>query len=106
MKRRSFNELRAEIDADPERRARVDEMKHAMRDAVRLARLREAQGVSQESVAGEMHVSQGRISQIEHADDLYVSTLSGYVTALGGRLEIAAVFPDEERIDIALPPAD
>lgn len=103
MKRTSFNELRSEIDANPERRASVDEIKRAMQDAVRLSRLREAQGASQEDVAAELCISQGRVSQIEHAGDLYLSTLSGYVSALGGRLEVAAVFPNEERVIIAFP---
>lgn len=95
MKRRSFSELRAEIDADPERRARVDEMKHAMRDAVRLAQLREGHDVSQQEVAGRMGVSQARVSQIEHGKDLYLSTLRNYVAALGGQLRVEAVFGNQ-----------
>ena len=33
---------------------------------------------------------------LERRDDLYLSTLSHYVEALGGRLEVRAVFSDEE----------
>ncbi|HEX5165267.1 MAG TPA: hypothetical protein VFV93_07725 [Thermomicrobiales bacterium] len=46
-------------------------------------------------VAETLEVSQANISRIEHEDDLYLSTLSGYVAALGGRLELRAVFPDQ-----------
>jgi hypothetical protein len=35
------------------------------------------------------------VSQIESRHDIYLSTLSAYVEALGGRLEVNAVFPDE-----------
>jgi hypothetical protein len=36
------------------------------------------------------------VSKIEHRTDIYLSTLAGYVEALGGKLEIRAVFPDRE----------
>ena len=35
------------------------------------------------------------MSRIEHEEDVYLSTLRNYVEALGRRLEIAAVFPDQ-----------
>ncbi len=39
-------------------------------------------------------VTQANISRIEHEEDLYLSTLRSYVEALGGRLEVNAVFAD------------
>jgi hypothetical protein len=36
------------------------------------------------------------VSKIEHRTDIYLSTLAGYVEALGGKLEIRAVFPNRE----------
>ena len=92
---KSFRKLRAAIDADPERRVRVDEYKRAIYDALELAKLREARQVTQAKVAEALDVTQSNISRIEHQDDIYLSTLSGYVTALGGKLEILAVFPDQ-----------
>lgn len=91
----SFRKLREPIEADPTRRAQVGAIVHAMRDALELTRLREARGMTQREVAETLDVSQANISRIEHEDDLYLSTLSGYVAALGGRLELRAVFPDE-----------
>jgi hypothetical protein len=41
-------------------------------------------------------VKQGEVSKIEHRTGLYLSTLVGYIEALGGKLEIRAVFPDRE----------
>ncbi|CCF82780.1 hypothetical protein NITHO_1560008 [Nitrolancea hollandica Lb] len=37
---------------------------------------------------------QANVSRTEHHDDLYLSMLSSYVAALGGHLEVTAVFPD------------
>ncbi|MEO8423723.1 MAG: XRE family transcriptional regulator [Actinomycetota bacterium] len=97
--RKPFTELRQQVDADPVRRARVDEMKHAMRDVVALAELRESRNVTQQVLARHLDVSQANVSRVEHQDDLYLSTLRGYVEALGGHLELRAVF-DEATFDL------
>jgi transcriptional regulator with XRE-family HTH domain len=60
-----------------------------------LAALRSERGVSQRQVAGALGVSQANVSRIEHEEDVYLSTLRRYVAALGGELEVTAVFPDE-----------
>ena len=90
-----FKRLSEPIMADPCERAKVDQLKRATLDAVELTQLREARGKTQREVAETLDVSQANISRIEHEDDLYLSTLSNYVAALGGRLELRAVFPDE-----------
>jgi predicted transcriptional regulator len=92
---KSFRNLSAAIDADPERRARVDEYKRAIYDALELARVREGRKVTQKEMAEALDVTQANITRIEHQDDIYLSTLSGYVQALGGKLEVRAVFPDQ-----------
>ena len=92
---RKYSALRDEIRADPRRRERIKEYKRAMLDALDLAALRESRRVTQQSQAETLNVSQANISRIERQHDLYLSTLSGYVAALGGRLEVNAVFPDE-----------
>jgi transcriptional regulator with XRE-family HTH domain len=73
----------------------------AERDAliaeIALHALREHRGVSQERVAEALHVSRPRVSTIERAgEDLRISTIARYVRALGGRLEVRAVFDDED----------
>jgi hypothetical protein len=92
---KQFKILRDQVVADPERRARVEQHKLAMRDALALAELREGRYATQVQVAGALDVSQANVSRVEHQDDVYVSTLRNYVAALGGRLELRAVFPDE-----------
>ncbi|MEO8292764.1 MAG: XRE family transcriptional regulator [Actinomycetota bacterium] len=78
---------------------RVEDVKHAMRVALALAELREERGLIQQKLADHMRVTQANISRVEHQDDLYLSTLRGYVEALGGRLEIRAVF-DDQAVDL------
>jgi DNA-binding XRE family transcriptional regulator len=91
---KSFKNLSAAIDADPRRRAEVAAHTRAILDGLTLAALRESCGVTQGEVAEALAVSQSNVSRIEHQDDFYLSTLSSYVAALGGRLELTAVFPE------------
>jgi hypothetical protein len=42
------------------------------------------------------------VSRLEHGDDAKLSTLRAYVEALGGRLELVAVFDDDERFPLAV----
>jgi Fe-S cluster biogenesis protein NfuA len=46
-------------------------------------------------------MDQGNISKLEQRTDMYLSTLRSYVEAMGGALEIRAVFPDGDvKIDL------
>jgi len=71
----------------------IEEYKRAIYDALALAKLREASGTTQTQIADAMGVSQANVSRIEAQEDVYVSTLGRYVAAMGGRLELTAVFP-------------
>ena len=93
-KAKPFTELAATIKADPVRRARIATIKRAMDDALALAELRAERGLTQNQVASSLGVTQANISRIEHEEDLYLSTLRGYIAALGAELEVNAVFPD------------
>jgi DNA-binding XRE family transcriptional regulator len=66
-----------------------------MEAELRLAAVRRRRGVSQAAVARALEVSQPNVSRIEQEDDVYLSTLARYIAALGGHLEVRAVFPDE-----------
>ena len=63
----------------------------------RLYELRRAEAVSQAVLAGRLEITQGAVSKFEHADDVRISTLRQYLEALGARLELTAVFDDEDR---------
>ena len=67
-----------------------------------LAAMRERRGVTQATLADALGVTQQRLSQMERQEDLFLSTLASYVAALGGKLEVVAVFPDE-RVDLEVP---
>jgi transcriptional regulator with XRE-family HTH domain len=61
-----------------------------------LDQLRKAQQMTQLRLAEVLGINQGEVSKIEHRSDIRVSTLADYVEAIGGRLEIRAVFKDRE----------
>jgi transcriptional regulator with XRE-family HTH domain len=61
-----------------------------------LDELRRARQMTQAKLAESLGVNQGEVSKIEHRTDLYLSTLTEHVEALGGKLEIRAVFSDRE----------
>lgn len=94
-KTKNFDILRRKVRADPERPHRVDEHKRAILDALALAEAREQRDVRQKDIAKILGVSQANVSRIEREEDVYLSTLRKYVEALGGRLEVSAVFPDK-----------
>ncbi len=94
-KTKSFDILRRKVRADPERAHRVAEHKRAILDALALAEAREQRNVTQKDIAEILGVTQANVSRIEREDDVYLSTLRKYVEALGGRLELTAIFPDK-----------
>ena len=60
-----------------------------------LRQIREARERSQEAVAQKLHIKQAAVSKLERRTDMYLSTLRGYIEAMGGKLEIVARFPDQ-----------
>ncbi|MGE3596971.1 MAG: transcriptional regulator [Dehalococcoidia bacterium] len=96
---KKFRDLVAHIDADPIARAEIEAEKRAMEDIIALAELRERRAATLSADAGAFDNLQPSVvlleSQIDGEGDIYLSTLRYYVEALGGRLEITAVFPDE-----------
>ncbi len=89
---RNFEELRQEMS--PERRARSRRRAEKMLAELRLREVRTAFDVTQEELAARLGVDQANISRLERRRDMRLSTLAGYVQALGGQLEIRAVFPE------------
>jgi DNA-binding XRE family transcriptional regulator len=95
MKTRPWSDIRKQLQVDPERWERIEEEARVLVAVHELAALRERQGHTQVEVADALKVSQARVSKIEHQEDIYLSTLRDYIAALGGRLEVRAIFPDE-----------
>jgi transcriptional regulator with XRE-family HTH domain len=89
---KKFKELTK--DFSPERRDRIEAQKAKLREEMNLAELRQALSLTQNTLAEALGVGQAEISKIENRADVFVSTLRNFLTAMGGELEIRAVFPD------------
>jgi len=59
-----------------------------------LSQLRERRKCTQVALATQLDMRQSTLSAIEHREDIQLSTLRNYITALHGRLELLAAFDD------------
>jgi transcriptional regulator with XRE-family HTH domain len=91
---RRFHELLKALPA--ERQGRIAKRVRESLASMPLEEIRKARRMTQAKLADALGVNQGEVSKIEHRTDIYLSTLAGYVEALGGKLEIRAIFPDRE----------
>ena len=83
----------------PARRKKVEERARALiAEEMSLRDLRKALKQTQVRVAKELGINQENVSRIEKRSDLLISTLSGYVEAMGGTLRLVAEFPDRPPI--------
>src|ERR1035438_8829278 len=80
--------------ASPEKRERIKREAVAELDRVGFASLRKARQQTQVELADKLGIDQANVSAIENRSDLLLSTLAKYVRALGGDVEIRAVFPE------------
>ena len=81
----------------PVRKARVDAAVRRELLTMDLRELRQEAGKTQAEVAEIAEMTQAELSKLERRDDHLLSTLRRYVSALGGELEVVAVF-DNKRI--------
>jgi len=95
---RKFSELREKMS--PAAKQRSDHEFRRMIAEMALNKLRNARNLTQQSLARALNVNQSEISKIENRADVYVSTLASYVEAMGGKLEIRAVFRDGATVKI------
>ena len=85
----------------PERRERVAARVKEELALMPLQQIRNARRMTQTRLAELLEMDQGNISKLEQRTDMYLSTLRSYVEAMGGALEIRAVFPDGDvKIDL------
>jgi hypothetical protein len=74
-------------------------------DRIGFSKLRLARQQTQVALAERLDIPQTAVSRMERRTDLLLSTMRGYVEALGGKLELRVVFPDGEFILDTLGPA-
>jgi len=63
-------------------------------DRLGFAAVRKAREQTQVELAEKLGINQASVSAIENNSDLLLSTLAKYVRALGGELQLQAVFPE------------
>jgi DNA-binding XRE family transcriptional regulator len=95
---RNFKELQEKMDSA----SRADNRQRVRDELQRMAldELRTAKQLTQADMAEILDVPQSSISRIEQRADMYLSTLRNYVHAMGGALQIQAVFPDGRTVVI------
>ena len=87
-----WSELEAKMG--PERVAASRARAKKIIEEMPLQQLRNARQMTQTRLAELLEMDQGNISKLEKRTDMYLSTLRSYIEAMGGSLEIRAVFPD------------
>jgi transcriptional regulator with XRE-family HTH domain len=78
----------------PERRGRIEaEADRLHGEYLTLKDIRKARELTQAQLAETLGVRQATVAQLEKRSDLLLSTLRGYVEAMGGRLRLMVEFP-------------
>ena len=63
--------------------------------------MRYAHKLTQKRMAEVLGIGQDSVSRLEQRSDLLISTLRGYVEAMGGRLSLIAEFPNQDPVVLA-----
>jgi len=92
IRTRPYRELRAKMS--PASRARAKKRAKEMLADMPLYEVRHAREMSQKRLAELLRINQASVSKLERRTDMYISTLRSFIEAMGGQLEIKAVFPD------------
>jgi DNA-binding XRE family transcriptional regulator len=91
---KKFSKLRESMSSDAQAKSRAKAQ--TMLDEMPLQELRMARGLSQQTLADELHIQQPAVAKMEKRTDMYLSTLRNHIRAMGGELDIIARFPDGE----------
>jgi len=100
MKRHKWTDIKARTK--PKTRRRIEAEAQSLSEDLHLSQLRKARGLTQETMAELLGVSQAEVSKVERRTELYVGTLRKFIEAMNGELVIAARFPDGVEIPIRL----
>ena len=96
MKTKPYGLLREKMSS--ERRLQNEARVQTALIYMALQELRQSLNVTQQDLAKTLELTQPSLSKLEHQDDIHVSTLAGYIEALGGQLKLVASFPEQEVI--------
>lgn len=82
-----------------ERRTKIEaRSEELIAEEMTLQDLRKAQDLTQERMAELLGVGQDNISRLESRTDMLLSTLSSYVTAMGGSLDLIVRFSNRPAV--------
>jgi len=93
-----WQDVRADVVASAGGEEAIAEARHrnqAYIDGHRLAERRKALDLTQAEVAERMGVTKSRVSQIERGEVSTIEAVARYVQAIGGHIQISAVFGDD-----------
>jgi DNA-binding XRE family transcriptional regulator len=90
----NWREIRRTLS--PEKEEETRQYVKSVVEAITLNQLREARSLTQANLANVLGINQGSVSKMEKRTDMYVSTLRSFIQAMGGQLQIKAVFPEGE----------
>ena len=91
--RKTWGQIKNEtMSKEAQRRAHVLAM-HDLAE-MEMSELREALHVRQAELADKMKMTQAAVSRLERRPNVMLESISNYVEALGGKLELRAVLPD------------
>ena len=104
MKRHKWTDIKARTK--PETRRQIEAEAQRLSEDLHLSQLRKARGLTQETVAELLGVSQAEVSKMERRTELYVGTLRKFIEAMNGELVLAVRFSDGVEIPIRLAEAE
>ena len=87
-----------------QRRAVARRKTQLIEEETSLRELRRALGLTQVQVARGLNKGQHEISRMEQRGDMLLSTLDGFVRAMGGELELVCRFRDREPVRLKTAP--
>jgi DNA-binding XRE family transcriptional regulator len=91
---RKFSELYNKMP--PATRDRVETRVVGYKAEMALEDLRRDRKLTQVDLARNLGIAQGAVSKIEKRGDMHVGTLRKHIEAMGGSLQLRAIFPDAE----------
>jgi hypothetical protein len=99
---KSWDQIRREAAVDEDLIAAYGRLADAER---RFYEARQRRGVTDAMMAQRLAIDEGEAWTVDPGEDLYLFALARHVAAAGGRLELRAVFDDEEVLLLCEPPA-
>ena len=98
-----LDKMKKRIKLSAERESKISQRAQLLiEEELTLRELRKVQQLTQESMAKLLGIEQDSVSRMERRADMLLSTMSSYVTAMGGSLRLIAEFPNRGPVAIRL----